>query len=92
MWPVRIIRGQGSDPNNASIVLRVQTHGVVLLFTGDVEPAAQDAMLRRDPGSLRADILKVPNHGSTYQNAGYRTVLQLGQIAESEVRVRALGC
>jgi len=68
LWPARIIRGQGSDPNNASIVLRFDIHGVVLLLTGDVEPAAQEALLRRDPNALRANVLKVPHHGSAHQD------------------------
>jgi competence protein ComEC len=68
VWPARIIRGEGSDPNNASVVLRLVTHGVTFLMTGDVEPAAQDALMRRDPTLLRADVLKVPHHGSGHQS------------------------
>jgi competence protein ComEC len=68
VWPARLIRGEGSDPNNASIVVRLETHGVVFLLTGDVEPAAQTALLRRDPSLLHADVLKVPHHGSSHQD------------------------
>jgi competence protein ComEC len=69
LWPSRIIR-DGSAPNNASIVLRLVTHGVVFLLTGDVEPPAQ-AELMADPGALRADVLKVPHHGSRYQDPDF---------------------
>jgi competence protein ComEC len=67
LWPRRIIHA-GSLPNNASIVIRLQTHGVVLLLTGDVEPEAQAAILDASPGDLRADVLKVPHHGSANQD------------------------
>lgn len=41
----RLIHGEGSAPNNASVVLRVETAGTVLLLSGDVELAAQQALL-----------------------------------------------
>ena len=65
--PERVIRGQGSDPNNASVVLLVEVRGVRLLLTGDIEPAAQAALLASG-ADLRADVLKVPHHGSVYQD------------------------
>jgi competence protein ComEC len=67
--PERIIRGQGSDPNNASVVLLVAVRGVRVLLTGDVEPAAQAALLASGT-DLSADVLKVPHHGSVYQDPG----------------------
>ncbi len=67
LWPQRIIHA-GSLPNNASVVLRLQCRGVVVLLTGDVEPEAQAAILEADPGDLRADVLKVPHHGSANQD------------------------
>jgi competence protein ComEC len=66
LWPRRLIAGD-SPPNNASIVLRLESQGVVFLLTGDVEPPAQ-AELMDDPAALRADVLKVPHHGSRYQD------------------------
>jgi competence protein ComEC len=67
VWPARVIRGEGSIPNNASVVLLVQRSGVRLLLTGDVEPAAQRALLARIQGLAPVDVLKVPHHGSEYQ-------------------------
>jgi competence protein ComEC len=58
---------EGSPPNNASIVVKVREAGVSLLLTGDVEPPAQQALLRSGV-DLRADVLKVPHHGSRYQD------------------------
>ncbi len=66
LWPRRILT-EGSAANNASVVLWVETAGVRVLLTGDIEPAAQAALLRAEPG-LRADVLKVPHHGSAYQD------------------------
>jgi len=58
--------GEGSGPNNASIVLLVEVAGIRLLLTGDVEPDAQRAIARAWPG-LQVDVLKVAHHGSRYQ-------------------------
>ena len=69
LWPSRIIQ-QDSMPNNASIVMRIETHGIVLLATGDVEPPAQAALMD-DPNLLRADVLKVPHHGSPHQDPAF---------------------
>jgi competence protein ComEC len=69
LWPRRIIR-EDSVPNNASVVLRIETQGIVLLATGDIEPPAQAALLS-DPGLLRADVLKVPHHGSRHQDPAF---------------------
>jgi competence protein ComEC len=66
LGPARVFRGTRSDPNNSSVVLRVHTGGRLLLLTGDVEVEAQREMVRAGI-ELRADILKVPHHGSPYQ-------------------------
>ena len=58
---------EGTGANNASLVLLVQVAGVRLLLAGDMEPEAQQALARSLPG-LRADVLKVPHHGSRYQD------------------------
>jgi competence protein ComEC len=66
-WPARTLQA-GSVPNNGSIVMTVRTHGVSILFTGDMEREAAAEVLRaarRDParwGSV--DVIKVPHHGS----------------------------
>lgn len=51
--------------NNGSCVLRVEGDGWSLLLPGDIESAAEDALLQRlGAGQLSADILLVPHHGS----------------------------
>jgi competence protein ComEC len=67
VWPRRIIEGEGSAPNNASIVMLVDTLGVRLLLLGDVEPPAQRALLTTWAAGP-VDVLKVAHHGSAYQS------------------------
>jgi competence protein ComEC len=66
--------GDGSTANDASVVLLVEVAGVRLLLTGDIEPDAQEALARAWPG-LRVDVLKVPHHGSRYQDLPFLTGL-----------------
>ena len=54
------------SPNDASVVLLVEARGTRLLLTGDVEPPSQAALLRLGIGTV--DVLKVPHHGSAYQD------------------------
>ena len=74
LWPTaarcRAGRSDGSAMNDASLVLRVTMtgdHPLRLLLTGDVEPDAQEALLRLHP-DVAADVIKVPHHGSGRQS------------------------
>ena len=62
--------GEGSAPNNASLVLLVEVRGVRILAAGDLEPEGQAALDATMPG-LRADVVKVPHHGSRHQDHGW---------------------
>jgi competence protein ComEC len=68
--PGRRFVGTSSDPNNSSLVLRLRVGATSVLLTGDVEPEAQRDLLRRDL-DLRADVLKVPHHGSDHQEPAF---------------------
>ncbi len=57
-----------SPPNDASVVLLIESRGIRLLLLGDQEVPAQRDLARRLPG-LRADVLKVAHHGSAKQDA-----------------------
>ncbi|WP_101463955.1 ComEC/Rec2 family competence protein [Nocardia fluminea] len=50
------------EANDRSLVLRARTPAGTILFTGDIETQAQVRMMRG--ADVRADILKVPHHGS----------------------------
>ena len=70
VWPQRVIRGQGSDANNASVVLLVHVGGNTILLAADVEPPAQEAIVKA-VGAMNVDILKVPHHGSPHQSVQF---------------------
>ncbi|MFB8088236.1 ComEC/Rec2 family competence protein [Streptomyces sp. NPDC055992] len=57
------------DPNDASVTLFVRAGGLTLLLPGDLEPPAQQALLRSHPELPRVDVLKVAHHGSAYQDS-----------------------
>jgi competence protein ComEC len=59
--------GDGSTANNASVVLLVRIRGVTLFLGGDIEPEGQQSLAAAFAG-LRVDVLKVPHHGSRYQD------------------------
>jgi competence protein ComEC len=60
----RQAQADGSAVNNTSVVLRATTPAGRLLLTGDVELDAQADLLATH-SDLRADVLKVPHHGSS---------------------------
>ena len=62
LWPCPSFDA-GYDPNDNSFVLRIAYGRHAFLFAGDVEAAAEAALVAR-PGPLRAQVLKVPHHGS----------------------------
>jgi competence protein ComEC len=70
LWPTRLLRGEGSDPNNASVTVLADLGGVRTLLGGDLEPAAQEALL--GTGQVPdVDVAKVPHHGSAHQAPGW---------------------
>ncbi len=59
--------GDGSTANNASVVMLARSRGVTFLLGGDIEPEGQERLASALPG-LHVDVLKVPHHGSRYQD------------------------
>ncbi|MFG2866892.1 ComEC/Rec2 family competence protein [Streptomyces sp. NPDC048338] len=74
LWPRERFAGRGpeeSEPNDASVALLVRTAGgLSLLLLGDLEPPAQQGLLRAHPALAPVDVLKVAHHGSPYQDPG----------------------
>ncbi len=62
--------GQSSTENNLSLTIMVTVRGVRMLLPGDVEPEEQHRILQSGT-DLRADVLKVPHHGSSRQDSGF---------------------
>ncbi|MGY1697556.1 ComEC/Rec2 family competence protein [Geodermatophilus sp. SYSU D00814] len=52
-----------AEPNDLSLVVRLTHRGVRVLLTGDLSATAEARLLDRGV-DLRADVLKVPHHGS----------------------------
>lgn len=70
VWPLQRDAEPGEDRNDLSLVLRLEVDGIEFLLTGDVEPEAQRAILRAGV-DVRADVLKVPHHGSAHQDPDF---------------------
>jgi competence protein ComEC len=66
---------EGTAVNNTSVVLRATTTAGRLLLTGDVELDAQLDLLASGM-DLRADVLKVPHHGSRYSADEFLTAVR----------------
>lgn len=77
----------GEDPgeNDASVVGMIETGGVRVLVTGDLEVAGQQAVVGSG-ADLRADVLVVPHHGSPRQDpefiAAVHARIALVQVGE----------
>ena len=72
LWPPGAAGAAGpvpQDPNDASVTLFVRAGGLTLLLPGDLEPPAQQALLRSHPELPRVDVLKVAHHGSAHQDS-----------------------
>jgi competence protein ComEC len=70
LGPAASFHGTRSDPNNSSLVLRAEVGGVRILLPGDAEIEAQRALLASGT-DLRADVLKIPHHGSAYSDPAF---------------------
>ncbi|GAA1354249.1 ComEC/Rec2 family competence protein [Streptomyces beijiangensis] len=68
LWPPAAPAPVPEDPNDASVVLFVRTSGTTLLLLGDLEPPAQEGLLRTCPAIPPVDVMKVAHHGSAHQD------------------------
>jgi competence protein ComEC len=58
------------DLNNSSLVLKLRFKNVSVLLTGDIGKEAEGRILKKG-GLLRADIIKVPHHGSSSSSSSF---------------------
>jgi len=63
LWPLASMNPNDASRNNDSIVLHMQLGNRALLFTGDIEGAAERAILDAHE-NVRSDVVKVAHHGS----------------------------
>lgn len=59
---------QDDAVNDASLCIRFEADGFVFLDTGDAEQAAEQALVDRYGGALKATLLKAGHHGSDTSN------------------------
>jgi len=72
LWPQE--KAEYMQVNNQSLVLRMEYGENRILFTGDIEAAAQAELALYPERECRADVLKVPHHGGS--TAVYRSFLE----------------
>ncbi|HKP10951.1 MAG TPA: ComEC/Rec2 family competence protein [Blastocatellia bacterium] len=63
LWPPRAVAPRATSDNNDSVVLRLIYGPTSILLTGDIEGPAEAALIASGV-DLRADVVKVPHHGS----------------------------
>jgi competence protein ComEC len=70
LWPPPSPAPEPEGPNDASVTLLVRSAGLRFLLLGDLEPPAQQALVRSPAGAAvtGVDVLKVAHHGSAYQD------------------------
>ncbi|WP_375490091.1 ComEC/Rec2 family competence protein [uncultured Jatrophihabitans sp.] len=65
LGPPPVAHCDPTDTNDSSLIVRATVHGISILLTGDAAPPEQAAVLASG-ADVRADVLKVPHHGSAY--------------------------
>jgi len=63
LWPPPAYDSLVTSGNNDSVVLRLRYGSVAMVLSGDIERSAEDSLVASGV-DLRADLLKVPHHGS----------------------------
>ncbi|MGD7787012.1 ComEC/Rec2 family competence protein [Propionibacteriaceae bacterium Y1700] len=82
--------GESSAENDASVVGRLTVDRFRILFTGDVEPAAQELIMASGV-DLTADVLKVPHHGSSRQDRAFCAATRASVAVTSSEEGNAYG-
>ena len=83
----------GSGPNNASVVMLLESHGHRFLLSGDAEPEEEDDILA-EHADLDVDVFKVAHHGSANQDPDFVLDTERGSggdLGGSRQRLRTPG-
>lgn len=65
LGPTRILEGTHSDPNNNSLIVKLNYSGRSIILTGDMEEEEM-AEIFESGANIDTDIFKVPHHGSRF--------------------------
>jgi competence protein ComEC len=68
LWPTSTKMEIESVANNSSLVVLAEIDKASILLTGDIEPPAQE-VIRNMWNKLQVDVIKIPHHGSKFQDA-----------------------
>ena len=68
LWPTSKKMEIESVANNSSLVVLAEIDKASILLTGDIEPPAQE-VIRSMWNKLQVDVIKIPHHGSKFQDA-----------------------
>lgn len=84
LWP--LAAAVPVNENDASLILLVEREGFKFLFTGDLEPAGQGALM--ELLDIDVDVALVPHHGSKFQAKDFAawTRAEFGIISVGENR------
>ena len=74
-----------SDLNNSSVIVKIVYGKINFLFTGDIEKEAEEVLVNYG-NLLKADVLKIPHHGSKTSST-----LQLLKLVQPKYAVISLG-
>lgn len=86
LWPPSVMpNGMSKDVNNESLVLRFESNGKRVLFTGDMESIVEKTLVQAR-ADVRADILKVAHHGSTSSS-----ILEFLRLVDPDLAVISAG-
>jgi competence protein ComEC len=88
--PAGLIRGNGSEQNNNSLVILLQYEAIKVLLTGDVEDSAVIDLLSRYPG-LKADLLQIPHHGGCLPSLQHLLLITRPDYAVIQVGTNSFG-
>ena len=86
LWPDQsssdfaTLPGDGSAENDKSIVTLINLKGSSILVTGDIEPPVQELLLR-ESRLPEITIMKIPHHGSRYQDETFITRSKIALIS-----------
>ena len=70
LWPTTRKMEIESVANNSSLVVLAEIDNGSILLTGDIEPPAQEG-IRNSWKKLNADVIKIPHHGSKFQDLNF---------------------
>lgn len=88
LWPSTQVLGKYTsdvDPNDISQVIHFRQRNRTILFTGDITPKSDPSLLQQS--NFKAQILKIPHHGST--NALTRELISLADPTAAVISVGA---